>query len=279
MKLFQLKTLALAFITLASFYSFGQDFQGKAYYQTKTTVDMSQFGRGGQQPSPDQMKRIQERMKSFLEKQYILDFNREESIYKEEERLEAQGSGRGFGGFTSSLTSGPKYKNVKSKEILVDQEFFGKQFLIKDELVPIQWTMGKESKQIGQYTVFKATATVPDTSFDVSSFRGPRGGVDKQEEEKTERTVDVVAWYTPQVPVNQGPDNYWGLPGLILEVNAGNTTILCTKIVMNPKDKDTIDKPEKGDVVTQEEYTKITTDKMEELRNSRGRGRGRGGRN
>ena len=65
--------------------SFAQDFQGKAYYQTKTTVDMSQFG-GGRQIQPDQMKRIQERMKSILEKQYTLVFNKEESIYKEEEQ-------------------------------------------------------------------------------------------------------------------------------------------------------------------------------------------------
>lgn len=275
MKLSILKTFALVVAVFASSITFAQDFQGKAYYQTKTTMDMSQFSRGGQQPNPEQMKRIQERMKSFLEKQHTLVFNREESMYKEEEKLEAQGSGRGFGGFASSLSSGPKYKNVKSKEMLIDQEFFGKQFLIKDELKPIEWKMGTETKQIGQYTVFKATATVTDTSFDMSSFRRPTGeeATDKKEEV---RTVDVTAWYTLQVPVNQGPDNYWGLPGLILEVNAGNTTILCTKIVMNPKDKDNIDKPEKGEVVTQEEYTKITTDKMQELRDSRGRGRGRG---
>jgi len=276
MKLSFFKSLILVLVICLSTTSFAQDFQGKAYYQTKTTIDMSQFGGGGQQPSPEQKKRIQERMKSFLEKQYTLVFNREESIYKEEEKLEAQGGRGGFGGFTSSLTSGPKYKNIKSKEILIDQEFFGKQFLIKDDLNPIEWVMGKESKQIGQYMVFKATATVPDTSFDISSFRRPNGGEDNKEEEKQERTVDVVAWYTLQVPVNQGPDNYWGLPGLILEVNAGDTTILCTKIVMNSKDKDNIDKPAKGDVVTQEEYTKITTQKMEEMRsNWRGRGRGR----
>jgi GLPGLI family protein len=276
MKLSFFKSLIPVLVICLSTTSFAQDFQGKAYYQTKTTIDMSQFGGGGQQPSPEQMKRIQERMKSFLEKQYTLVFNREESIYKEEEKLEAQGGRGGFGGFTSSLTSGPKYKNIKSKEILIDQEFFGKQFLIKDDLNPIEWVMGKESKQIGQYMVFKATATVPDTSFDISSFRRPNGGEDNKEEEKQERTVDVVAWYTLQVPVNQGPDNYWGLPGLILEVNAGDTTILCTKIVMNSKDKDNIDKPAKGDVVTQEEYTKITTQKMEEMRsNWRGRGRGR----
>lgn len=276
MKLHLTKTFVFALLLSVSTLSFGQDFQGKAYYQTKTTMDMSQFSRGGQQPSPEQVKRIKERMKSFLEKQHTLVFNKEESIYKEEEKLEAQSSGRGFGGFASSLSSGPKYKNVKSKEILVDQEFFGKQFLIKDELKPIEWTMGKETKQIGQYTVFKATATVTDTSFDMSSFRRPNDDNDETKKEDEARTVDVVAWYTPQVPVNQGPDNYWGLPGLILEVNAGDTTILCTKIVINPKDKDNIDKPEKGEVVTQEEYTKITTEKMQEFRDSRGRGRGRG---
>ena len=93
------------------------------------------------------------------------------------------------------------------------------------------------------------------------------------------KTVEVTAWYTPQVPINQGPDDFWGLPGLILEVNFDRTTILCTKIVMNPKEKDNIDKPDKGEVVTQEEYTKITMEKMQEFRDSRGRGRGRGRRN
>ena len=62
-----------------------------------------------------------------------------------------------------------------------------------------------------------------------------------------------------------------------IEVNAGRTTILCTKIVINPKEKDTIKKPEKGEVVTQQEYTEITTKKMEEFRESRGGRGGRGG--
>lgn len=246
---------------------------------------MSQFG-GGRQMSPDQMKRIQDRMKSFLEKEYVLTFNRTESIYKEEERLAATGSSGGFGGFASSFTGGPKYKNVKNKELLQDQEFFGKQFLIKDELQPLEWKMGTESKQIGSYTVFKATATKPVTGFDWRSMRRRNNNDKKTDSSSTKtsdnpmdeievpKTIEVVAWYTPQIPVNQGPDDYWGLPGLILEVNADRTTILCTKIVMNPSEKETIKKPEKGEVVTQQEYTDITTEKMEEFRNSRGRGRG-----
>lgn len=279
---------ALLFVTT---YGFSQDFQGKAYYKTKTTMDMSQFG-GGRQLSPDQIKRMQERMKSFLEKDYVLTFNKMESIYKEEERLEAPGSG-GWGGFASSLTGGPKYKNVQSKEMVQDQEFFGKQFLIKDELKPLQWKMGSETKQIGNYTVYKATATKAVEGFDWRSMRGRNSNDQKVEEKKKDssnvsassdpmedieipKTIEVVAWYTPQIPINQGPDDYWGLPGLILEVNADRTTILCTKIVLNPEEKDTIKKPEKGEVVTQDEYNDITTQKMQEMRDTfRGR---RGGR-
>jgi GLPGLI family protein len=292
MKLSLFKKAVLLILVFVSAASFSQDFQGKAYYQTKTTMDMSQFG--GRQASPDQIKRMEERMKSFLEKEYTLIFNKEESIYKEEERLEAGGgSGGRFGGFMSSFTGGPKYKNVKSKELLQDQEFFGKQFLIKDDLQPLEWKMGTETKQIGQYTCFKATATKPVTGASWQNMRRRNNDSQNKEQAKDStnskkpnnpideieipETIEVVAWYTPQIPINQGPDDYWGLPGLILEINADRTTILCTKIVMNPKEKDNIDRPKKGETVTQAEYTEITTKKMQEMRDSRGRGnRGRG---
>ena len=49
--------------------------------------------------------------------------------------------------------------------------------------------------------------------------------------------IVVTAWYTLDIPVSHGPGDYWGLPGLILEISDDNTQILCTKIVMNPKEK------------------------------------------
>ncbi|WP_431158949.1 GLPGLI family protein [Winogradskyella poriferorum] len=287
-------TLKLSLILLTLCFGLtltAQDFQGKAYYMSKTTMDLDQWG--GRQMSPDQKKRMEERMKSFLEKEYVLTFNRTESIYKEDERLEAPGAGRGWGSFGSSFTGGPKYKNVKDKELLQDQEFFGKQFLIKDELKPLEWTMGTESKQIGQYTCFKATAIKEVDQFDWRSMRRRQPPVEKKKDSTNAKdkadsddpmqeidipkTIEVVAWYTPQIPVNQGPDDYWGLPGLILEVNADKTTILCSKIVMNPEEKEEINKPKKGDEVTQAEYNEIITKKMQEMREMYG-GRGRGGR-
>lgn len=298
-----LKIALLFTVLFASSNLFAQDFQGKAYYVSKTTMDMDEWG--GRDMSPERKKQMMERMKGFLEKEYVLTFSQAESIYKEDEKLEAPGSGRGFGGFGSSMTGGPKYKNVKTKEVIQDQEFFGKQFLIKDELKNLEWKMGTETKQIGQYTCFKATATKTLDQFDWRSMRRGGGNEDKKEEkekgetakdstksggesiEKSDdplseiempKTIEVVAWYTPQIPVNQGPDDFWGLPGLILEVNADRTTILCTKIILNPAEKETIEKPKKGEEVTQKEYTEIITKKMQEMREMYG-GRNRGGRN
>lgn len=302
MKKLSLKIALLFTILFTSTGLFAQDFQGKAYYQSKTTMDMDNFG--GREMSPERKKQIMERMKSFLEKEYVLTFSQTESIYKEDEKLEAPGGRRGFGGF-GSMAGGPKYKNVKTKEVITDQEFFGKQFLIKDTLKVVEWKMGTETRKIGQYTCFKATATVSVDKFDWRSMRR-RGRTEDKKDEKKEaeiakdsikkgdeanaksddpmseievpKTIDVVAWYTPQIPVNQGPDDYWGLPGLILEINADRTTILCTKIVLNPEEKEAIEKPKKGEEVTQEEYNDIITKKMKEMREmygGRNRGRGR----
>ena len=86
--------------------------------------------------------------------------------------------------------------------------------------------------------------------------------------------TEVEAWYTMQIPVGHGPLEYWGLPGLILEVSANNTTLLCSKIVLNPKETVEIEASDKGKVVTKKEYQKIIGEKMKEFRDNRGRRRG-----
>lgn len=36
----------------------------------------------------------------------------------------------------------------------------------------------------------------------------------------------VVAWFTKELPYYLGPKFFYGLPGLILEINEGNTIVL-----------------------------------------------------
>ena len=38
----------------------------------------------------------------------------------------------------------------------------------------------------------------------------------------------VYAWFTDQIPVNGGPEGYYGLPGMILELDFDDGTVLVT---------------------------------------------------
>ena len=298
---FSYKVVLLFFTLLFATNIQAQDFQGQAYYFSKTTMDMSRWNRGGKM-SEAQKKQMEARMKPWLEKTYILTFNKEESIFKEDEKLEGGPGGRAPSVWGSSFSAGLQYKNIKEKVFLQDQEFFGKQFLITEQMAPFAWKMGSETKKIGQYTCYKATTMRPSSELNFTSTNN-RGKEKKKEKIKEEsvseaskvkvaevkvavaqddkekevevekqKMVEVVAWYSPMIPVSQGPTEYWGLPGLILELSAGNTTMLCSKIVMNPEEKITIKRPTKGEVVTKKQYNEIITGKMQEMRDNRGRG-------
>ena len=251
------------------------DFQGKATYISKSRLEL---GRWGARMSEAQKKQIAARLKNRLEKEFVLVFNKEESLFTEEEQLDAiSGATDSWG---KNFAAGENYKNVKSDKQIQQQEFYGKKFLVKDRLQPMNWTLGNETKKIGNYTCFKATTFIPTDdllwySFSWSRMRTTNDSEDKttEEDDKSVDITEVEAWYTPQIPVRHGPSEYWGLPGLILEVSAGETTMLCSKIVLNPTDAIQIEAPSKGSLVTKSEYQDLIQNKMVEFRNNRMRRR------
>ena len=292
-----MKKIVFAFAIVTGFLSNAQDFQGMAVYESKTST--SDFMKGMSQNrdiTPEMQKNIEARMQKMFEKTFILNFNRTSSIYKEEEKLEAPGQGGGRMMMSMMGGGGTHFKNVKEQNYTVDKEVFGKEFLIKDSLPKYDWKLEGESRMIGNYNCFKATAVVPidESDFRNFRFRGNRNEDDKKEIQKdsTKTTSTnlmeqwempkekiITAWYSPEIPVNQGPENYWGLPGLILEVNDGKTTILCSKLVLNTKDKVDIKAPTKGKEVSQKEFDETVKKKMEEMREMwRSNGGNRGGR-
>lgn len=294
-----MKKIIIASIFMISGLLNGQNFQGMAVYESKTsTADFMKGMSTNREMTPEMQKQIEERMKKMFERTFILNFDKTASIYKEEEKLDAPGQ-QGGGRMMMSMMGGggTHYKNAKDKQYVVDKEFFGKEFLIKDSLPKYEWKLEGESKQIGNYTCFKATAVIKVSESDFRNFRfrnrnNEKEGVKKAETvkdtakaKKTNFTDDwempkenvITAWYCPEIPVNQGPENYWGLPGLILEVNDGKTVILCSKLVLNSKEKVEIKPASKGKEVTQKEYDEIVKKKMEEMREmNSGRG-GQGG--
>ncbi|WP_452600696.1 GLPGLI family protein [Pontimicrobium sp. MEBiC06410] len=247
---------------------FAQDFQGKAYYFSKSTMDL---GRWGAKMSEVQKKQIKERLKNRLEKTYVLTFNKAESIFVEDEKLDAiSGATDSWG---KNFTAGDQYKNVKTNVLIQNQEFYGKRFLVKDKLQKIDWKLSTETKKIGDYNCYKATATMPTASLKWYSFSWSELRQKENQKEGEMPMTAVEAWYTPQIPISQGPLEYWGLPGLILEVSADNTTMLCYKITINPEEKVKIEAPDRGKEIAKLEYKEIIVSKMQEMRNNRGRRR------
>ena len=274
-----------------------KNFQGMAVYASKTsTADFKKRWEGNKDMTPEMQKTIEDRMKGMFEKTFILNFDTQASIYKEEQKLEAPGAQSGGGmRFMSSMMGGGGtiYKNVKAKSYSVDKEFMGKEFLIKDSLIDYKWKMETETRVIGGYNCFKATSKRPASTTDFRNFRPKKEQVADATKPKVEdkdkktnfmdgielpKEIEITAWYTPEIAVNQGPENYWGLPGLILEVSDGKTTILCSKIVMNTKDKADIKAPTIGKEISQKDYDETVVKKMQEFREmNQGQGRSNGG--
>lgn len=270
---------SIVLLLTISFNLNAQIFQGQATYQTKIKVDEKIQKRLDTLKIDNDRKAFMEKMmKRIMEKTYVLNFDKSASIYKEEKVLSQPGQNNFRG---PRFSEGTLFKNAKENNYTKKKELFGKIFLIKDDLKPLDWKLEKETKQIGNHLCFKATTMKELTPQGVNRFRrfGRPRGKDKVKSEEQKKKEDleekeankpkltkITAWYTPEIPVNQGPADYYGLPGLILEVNAGNLIILCNKIVINPKDKVAIKAPEKGKVVTQKEYDEIAEKKIKEMR-------------
>lgn len=263
-----IQKITFLLVLFSSTFLVAQDFQGEVYYKSKTKMREGSKERMDSLKIPDDRKKMmQEMIKKMLNKSYILTFNKTTSIYKEEEKLEQPNAG----GISFKMSSGIVYKDVSKKSYTSKQENFGKVFLIKDSLKKIDWKLEKESKKIGNYLAFKATALVEYKE----RFGRPRRGKESKTDSitiKKPKMKKLTVWYTPEIPISNGPELYQGLPGLILELNIGRTQLIATKIVLNPKEKITIEEPKKGKVVSQAEYDKIMEKKIEELRELR-RGR------
>ncbi|NNF81117.1 MAG: GLPGLI family protein [Flavobacteriaceae bacterium] len=239
-----------------------QDFQGIATYKSHRQLDIKL---DSTQVSSEMHQRMMDMMKKQFEKTFNLTFNKEESLYKEEEQLESpQPSGMQVV-MVDTGGSDILYKNTKDGRFTNQNEVFGKVFLIKDELDKDDWVLTNETKNIGDYTCYKATRTrEAEVITGGISVNGDKD-MDEMESTHTEE-VTVTAWYTPDIPVNNGPARYQGLPGLILEINDGPVSILCSKIVLNPEKQTEIDEPTKGKVVNQEKFDEIMEKKMKEMR-------------
>lgn len=256
---------ATFFITLFSFSQ--NNFQGKAIYESKTDIKSIQFDSPGMN---EEMKaKILAKMAKAFEKTFVLSFNKFESTYIEEEKLEMNGT-------TISKTGSDEiiFKNLKDNLEIQQIESFSKNYLVLDQLKKWDWQLINETKKIGEYTCLKATVLIPVSDEQMNEYE-----IDiKNQSNNTTNFVTlekpqpkiITVWYTTEISIANGPESYNGLPGLILEVNDGTTIILCSKIIINPSVKFTIDKPKKGKKINRNDFEKMEVEKYKKMEDENG---------
>lgn len=135
------------------------------------------------------------------------------------------------------------YKNIEENTLIEALNLFGKDFIIPDSLHQRKWKISAgEQKDILGYLCMKAT------------FK--------------DSTENFVVYFTPQIPLPHGPDEFNGLPGLILEVQSAEFHLLAQSIT---QDKPTIRVPQDGEKISRDDFNTLRDEKTKERQEMWGR--------
>lgn len=140
---------------------------------------------------------------------------------------------------------GTVFKNTAENIYLEEAALGPKNYLIQDSLKIFDWEISKESKNILGFETRKATVTLDD-----------------------KHKTKITAWYAPRLNFKTGPEKFWGLPGLILELNSGfeyesgaNEGFTYKALSIDVlKESVPITKPDKGEKVSYQEFKKQKED-------------------
>jgi len=178
--------------------------------------------------------------------QKSLVFNESASLYtnvKQEEASADQVADAG-GMVVMMRMSDPEYKmytDFAAKKQIEQKEFMTRMFLIEKELGVSDWKLTGNTKEILGYQCQEAT----------------------REKDSTQ----IVAWFTPSIPIPSGPAEYLNLPGLVLAVDLdnGKHTFVAKSIEPMELDNKMLAKPKEGKKTTDAEFKKIVEEKMKEM--------------
>ncbi len=129
------------------------------------------------------------------------------------------------------------YKNYGKDIFRLDYTQKNKDFSIRDHIPEYQWKLTDETKTIAGYSCKKATSSTT----------------------KMGRKQNLTAWFCEDIPIDDGPGDFNGLPGLILEVEINDETRLTfEKVVIDPKENiDIAEPPRSQNSKSIEEYERM----------------------
>lgn len=206
---------------------------------------------------PLEMEGMKDQIPQYRESQHQLTFADQKALYesvkkKDGEQTEGHRNGNRRMKFGRRV-SGKRFVNLTEQVVIATKDLMGKKFLVTGTPTQYKWKITGKSKQVGSYLCQEAT------------WR--------------DSTSQVVAWFTPMIPVQAGPADYGGLPGLILhlDINDGDRVITATEVILGEVDKAKLTAPTEGEEISEEEWIKLREEKMEEMRKEFG-GKGKRGR-
>ncbi len=142
---------------------------------------------------------------------------------------------------------GEYFYDITNKSLFHKFNSFGDVLLVEKESNEFNWILIDEKKLIGNVVCFKAKTTKI---------------IDRTNETKS---IEVIAWYAPSITLQIGPDGYFGLPGLIIQIKDRNITTTLKKLKFNDK-KNEIIIPSKGKKMSEAEYRKYIREIIPESR-------------
>ena len=210
-----------------------EKFEGEILY--KISLNKPDFSKleKNTQISKKRKEEVKKAFKSSKSIKATLLFNGNESLYSVKKSMNNEFNKKI--NFTKIFAGNANvfYVNPKKKEYFYQTTIYGESMLI--EMLQKNWKLTQEIKKIGGYTCYKA--------IDLNS-----------------KNHSTIAWYAPEIPLNFGPKKYFGLPGLVLELQDSATLFSAIKIEINTK-RIKIKRPSKGKKLTIEEYNELRNKK------------------
>lgn len=146
------------------------------------------------------------------------------------------------------------YKDLKKKESFSYTETYldKKSTIISYNYNKYNWTITKESKKIGKYNCFKATTERKYLAVSINEYLNET----------------IVVWFTPEIAVPFGPNDYSGLPGLVLEVSKNNFYFIANSVKISNEEL-IIKKPEAKNYMTNKEAEDYSVNFINKYRKKR----------
>jgi GLPGLI family protein len=157
------------------------------------------------------------------------------------------------------------YVNLTTGQVVEQREFGAKNYIVADSIRKLNWKLTGQTATILNYPCQQAVAQLIGKRSRMSMENG------EMKTKEVADTSEIVAWFTPAIPVSAGPEYPGQLPGLILGIEVGNgRTIYKAVEISGDVELAAIKPPSKGKKVTAEEFDRERDKIFAEMQRSNG---------